>query len=144
MSFFPWRLAASSWLPISIPFFWVFPSSPDRLPKNPVFFFFVSSVLKRLRCLRRCVCFFFRPQAMFKRKCWLFIFSVGFLPQVFFLSKQNPTGRMGRFLVFLVCGETHRFNDKFWRRTCLPEVYWRSWSQSTVGIFTPSQLAVIL
>lgn len=105
MSFFPWRLAASSGFRspyalfkkksqhfLASIIFGFFRSSPDRLPKTS---------LKRLRCLRW-VCFSFRLQAIFKRKCWLFIFLLGFLPQVF-LCQKNPTSRMG-FCFFLVCG----------------------------------------
>lgn len=124
------------------PVFLGFSIIPGSTPQKPCFFLFVSSVLKRLRCLRWCV-FHLGSKFLFKRKCWLFIFLVGFLPQVFFRQK-NPTSRRMGFWFFGVWKPPSFKTTIFGGRTCLTEVYWRSWSQSTVGIFTPSKLAFIL
>lgn len=65
-----------------------------------------------------------------------------FFASGFSLSKK-PDQSNG-FLFFFGVWVNPSFKRQFWRVRYLTEVYWRSWSQSTVGIFTPSQLAIIL
>lgn len=110
MSFLPWCFSASSGCRSPSRFFWFFHHPRIDSPVFPCFFLFFQYWKDfDLRC---CV-YFFGSKFLFKRKCWLFIFSVGLLPQIFFFVKKNRPVEWVGFRFFLVCGETHRLNDIF-------------------------------